>query len=73
MSTFTHTASTHRTGGARRRGLWAMLAAMITANRQRTQLRDLDDSMLRDLGLTRAEADAESRRAPWDVPANWRI
>lgn len=52
--------------------LFATVLAMLAVNRQRRQLRDLDDAMLKDLGLTRAEAEAESRRIAWDVPAKWR-
>jgi len=53
-------------------GLFANLIAMAMVRRQRRQLRDLDDAILADLGLTRAEAEAESQRAAWDVPAKWR-
>ena len=40
--------------------------------RQRAHLSNLDDHMLRDIGLTREEVAAESRRVVWDVPQNWR-
>ncbi len=40
--------------------------------RQRRALRHLDDHVLRDIGLTRAQAEAEARRRPWDAPDNWR-
>jgi len=40
--------------------------------RQRRSLAQLDDHLLEDLGLTRAEAEHEARRALWDVPASWR-
>ena len=56
----------------RGRGLRATLAALITLRRTRAQLALLDDHLLRDIGLTRAEAAAEGARAPWDVPAHWR-
>ena len=32
----------------------------------RQQLAELDERMLRDIGLTRAEARAELHRSPWD-------
>lgn len=50
------------------RGLFALLGL----SRTRRALRDLDDRMLSDIGLSRAEADAESQRPVWDVPAGWR-
>lgn len=37
--------------------------------RTRRDLATLDDHILRDIGLTRAEAQAEAARRPWD--ANW--
>jgi uncharacterized protein YjiS (DUF1127 family) len=36
--------------------------------RQRRQLAALSDSMLRDLGLTRADAEHEAARPFWEVP-----
>lgn len=39
--------------------------------RQRQHLARLDAARLDDLGLTRAEAEAESRRPFWDIPARW--
>nr|WP_245622428.1 DUF1127 domain-containing protein [Litoreibacter arenae] len=40
--------------------------------RQRKALAALDDTSLTDIGLTRAEADAEAQRPVWDAPAHWR-
>ena len=45
---------------------------MASLRRQRKALARLDDMSLRDMGLTRAQAETEARRAAWDVPANWR-
>lgn len=39
--------------------------------RQRLRLRELDDRMLRDVGLTRAQAEDEAQRPPWDAPGHW--
>ncbi|GGG64002.1 hypothetical protein GCM10011415_08110 [Salipiger pallidus] len=55
----------------RRRGL---LAALIEAHalwQQRRRLPQLDDHLLRDMGITRAEAEAEAARKPWDAPRHW--
>ncbi|SFT46440.1 DUF1127 domain-containing protein [Sedimentitalea nanhaiensis] len=41
--------------------------------RQRRALRRLDAKSLCDIGITRAQAEAEARRPLWDAPANWRI
>jgi uncharacterized protein YjiS (DUF1127 family) len=38
----------------------------------RKALRKLDDHLLRDIGLTRAEAEAEASRPVWDAPLHWR-
>jgi len=41
---------------------WAEVA------RQRQQLREMDERMLKDLGISRAEAVVEGSRPFWDVP-----
>ncbi|RBW45350.1 hypothetical protein DS901_03780 [Loktanella sp. D2R18] len=53
----------------------SLLAHIITAfgvARQRHQLRNLDDRLLRDVGITRAQAMQEASKAPWDAPQNWK-
>jgi len=47
------------------------MALGLCALRQRRHLADLDDALLRDIGLTREEARAEARRPLWDVPDSW--
>lgn len=39
--------------------------------RQRQALKSLDDKALRDIGVTRSQADAEARRSVWDAPDSW--
>lgn len=39
--------------------------------RSRRVLAELDDAALKDVGLTRTEAEAEARRAVWDAPDHW--
>lgn len=56
----------------RRAGLATRLMAALSLGRQRRALEQLDDSLLDDIGLTRADAALEAARAAWDVPANWR-
>ncbi|WP_246587997.1 DUF1127 domain-containing protein [Paracoccus bogoriensis] len=48
------------------------LLTMFDVRRTRIDLSRLDDAMLRDIGLTREEVEAEIDRPIWDVPANWR-
>jgi uncharacterized protein YjiS (DUF1127 family) len=55
----------HRTGLAAR--IWAGL----TVARQRRHLAVLDDHLLRDIGLDRADATREAYRPFWDVPRHW--
>jgi len=43
------------------------LLAMLDVYRQRRALARLDDAALADIGLSRTEALAESRRALWDL------
>jgi len=47
------------------------LADMVALRRQRRRLSQLDDAALRDIGLTRTEAEAEAQRPVWDVPGHW--
>lgn len=49
------------------RAVWTALQV----KRQRSQLAHLDDAMLRDIGLTRREAQEEAQRPVWDVPHMW--
>lgn len=48
------------------------LPALFAARRERRRLADMPDHLLRDIGLTREQANAEASRRLWDVPANWR-
>ncbi len=54
------------------RGAADRVAEAHTAWRHRKALRELPGAVLRDVGLTRADVEAEARRPFWDVPANWR-
>lgn len=51
----------------RRAGLLDFFSLM----RQRRALARLEDHMLRDIGITREHAQAETRRPVWDAPENW--
>lgn len=53
------------------RSFWARLRNMMTLRRERQQLRALDDHILADIGVTRAQALQESRKTPWDAPHHW--
>lgn len=55
-----------------RRSLFARIAAAFAIRRQRNDLSRLPPHMLRDIGLTEEEAQAEASRALWDVPSHWR-
>lgn len=53
-------------------GLFSLAARTAALHRQRAALRRLDADALADIGVTRAEADAEASRVAWDVPSHWR-
>lgn len=53
---------------APRKGLIARLALAFGIAQQRHRLSQLDDAALSDMGLSRADAWAESRRPFWDLP-----
>jgi len=46
------------------RGILGFLAEADARHRARVQLRLLDDHLLRDMGITRADRDAEVRKTP---------
>ncbi|WP_439599045.1 DUF1127 domain-containing protein [Falsiroseomonas sp.] len=68
-------------GGVRRKGQPALrhaaarpasgwldwLALMLRYVTTRQQLAEMDDRMLRDIGLSRGQALREAGRAPWDI------
>ena len=64
-----YSAATRYTPVARRKT--GMLLRMFAAWKQRNDLSRLDDKALADIGVTRAQANAETRRPLWDLPANW--
>ncbi|MEE9428774.1 MAG: DUF1127 domain-containing protein [Paracoccaceae bacterium] len=39
--------------------------------RQRLDLRGLSDTALKDIGITRSQANAEASRPSWDAPSHW--
>ena len=69
MASLVSTAPARRPRAA---GLAARFVAAMAVRRSRSALADLPDYILADVGLTRAEAEAEARRPFWEVPARWR-
>jgi uncharacterized protein YjiS (DUF1127 family) len=50
----------------------ASLGVMVRAIQTRRQLAGMDGHMLSDIGISRAEAEHEAARAPWDLaPPAW--
>lgn len=49
------------------RDVLGRVATWIAVYRERTQLSDLDDHMLEDIGITREQALKETGRAFWDT------
>lgn len=70
------TLSTMAVSHVQTRGSFAHLIARLrtglAAHAQRKQLRSLDAALLADIGLTRAQAEAECARPFWDLPTNAR-
>ncbi len=61
-----------RAAGQPATGWLRWLAAMLRAIETRHRLAQMDDRMLKDIGITRSEALEEANRAPWDVgPRGW--
>jgi uncharacterized protein YjiS (DUF1127 family) len=51
--------------------VWSLLRRALSLHRSRKDLAELDPHMLRDIGLTRAEATREAARPVWDAPDHW--
>lgn len=45
---------------------WIALREMIVHRRQRRALGELDDRLIRDVGLTKSEVERETKRSIWD-------
>jgi uncharacterized protein YjiS (DUF1127 family) len=54
------------------RGLFALLPYLARLRRERRALLVLDDHLLRDVGISRAQALTEATRPLWDAPHTWR-
>ncbi len=72
MTTVARQESVARPSANRPRGVWDALRRRMAIAQQRRALRSLDDHMLKDIGVTAAEAIAEAEKPHWDVPTNWR-
>ncbi len=49
----------------------AAVLAALSMRRERHRLAELDQHLLRDIGVTRAEVEAELARPFWDAPRHW--
>ena len=66
---YTHdfTATLCRRGGARPVPLWTRFRQAVRLVATRRMLAEMDDRMLADIGIDRAQALTEANRMPWDV------
>lgn len=48
------------------------LLQRFSLRRSRRRLSELDDHLLRDVGITRTQAKTEAARPLWDAPDRWR-
>ena len=53
-------------------GFWEKLSFSLSLHGQHRALARLDAAQLSDIGRVQAEAEAESLRGFWDVPAHWK-
>jgi uncharacterized protein YjiS (DUF1127 family) len=70
--TVSTSAPLHRPALSRGLSLLRRLPLLLSLRRQRRSLAQLDDHLLRDIGLTPEQALAEADRPIWDAPAHWR-
>ncbi|WP_051588052.1 DUF1127 domain-containing protein [Actibacterium mucosum] len=69
MSDFTHIAPFRHAKGF---SFLRLLNRISAVSRQRRALAKLTDHELEDIGITRAQAEAEAKRPAWDAPHGWR-
>ena len=55
----------------RRRFGLKVIVDLLSLRRQRQTLARLDDRALKDIGITREQAEAEASRSIWDAPEFW--
>ena len=67
----THSTNTPFVGAMRHVGLLDRIREMIAVHKQRRELARLDDRALRDIGVSRYQAEIEAARPAWDVPHHW--
>lgn len=72
MTMITETRAAPCTTSLSRFSVLATLIHLHNVWRQRQKLKSLDAAALRDIGVTRAQADAEVKRPIWDAPDSWR-
>lgn len=72
-SVHTATATLNRLSAPRRAGFFARLIAAQRQRRELSALTLLEDRLLDDIGLTRADAMVETQRPFWDAPGHWRV
>lgn len=63
---------TRPTAGAWAQHLFDRIRAATALRRQRQALLRLDEALLRDIGITRCEAESEAKTPFWDAPTHWR-
>ena len=56
---------------ARPTSFMARIRHAIALGRSRSQLAGLTDEQLADIGISRAQANEESKKSPWDGPDHW--
>ena len=54
-----------------RTGWLSRMSAALRLRKERLDLSGLTDTQLRDIGVTRTEAETEARRPAWDAPRHW--
>ncbi len=66
-----HALSSRSAHVARRARPLIHLLRVMAMERSRRRLGDLDDHLLRDVGITPAEARREAERPTWNAPDHW--
>jgi len=71
MTASIHPAALHATFRPQPRSVMSSIRQVFAVAHQRRQLRALDEHLLEDIGISRAQALEEGRQTAWSAPIHW--
>ena len=66
-----HTSPSSLGRSKRPTSLVSRVMQLLTISRERHALKDMDEHILKDIGISRTAAEQEANRPAWDAPNRW--